>query len=263
MPTDAPAHLNLLVDNLFNASVASSTASSYSTAANHVSKLQKEIGREFSWPLSNPDTLLITTYLVSKGIKHKSIKGYLSGVRRLAISKGVFRPEPQSQLQKAILKGLENIQRDPLKEVANATHRPMSLPLLRIIGHYIATKWDRDLFERYAFWAACTTGFWGSLSIGDFLCSYVSYSPKSDVLGSDVLSMTDDSIAIWLRDPKVPKPFGDVVEIWATPQFSDVDPIASFTAYWRLRQENGFPLHHPLFLRSDGFPYPMIGSRLC
>ena len=255
LPKDSPANLSLLVDNLFNASIASSTSSSYSTAANHVSKLEKEIGREFSWPLSSQDSLMITTYLISKGIKYKSVKSYLNGVRRLAISKGVFSPAPQSQLQKAVLRGCENIQRDPLKEVANATHRPMSIPLLRIIGHHIATKWDKDLFERHAFWAACTVGFWGTLRIGELLCYYVSFSPKSDVLGSDVLNLSQDSMAIWLRDPKIPKPFGDVVEVWSTPQFSDIDPVASFHIYWQLRQENGFPIDHPLFLRSDGYPY--------
>ena len=71
-------------------------------------------------------------------------------------------------------------------------------------------------------------------------------------MATDVLNMSATSFAWWIRDPKVSKQFGDVVEIWSTPQFPEIDPFTSFTAFWRIRNKKGFPLTSPLFMRAGG-----------
>ena len=72
------------------------------------------------------------------------------------------------------------------------------------------------------------------------------------MLGTDVLHMSDKSFALWIRDPKVPKHYGDVVEIWQTPQFPDLDPYRMMATYWEFRKNKDLSL--PLFLRADGTP---------
>ena len=132
-------------------------------------------------------------------------------------------------------------------------HRPVTIHLLRLLGHAANTYWEGDSFDRLSFWVVCLTAFWGSLRIGEILGQKTtSFSPGSDLLATDVLNMSSTSFAWWIRDPKVSKQFGDVVEIWSTPQFPEIDPFTSFTAFWRIRNKKGFPLTSPLFMRAGG-----------
>ena len=63
--------------------------------------------------------------------------------------------------------------------------------------------------------------------------------------------MSETSFALWIRDPKVPKKFGDIVEIWSTPAFPDIDLFKAFGVYWERRKKN-FLLSQPLFLTANG-----------
>ena len=265
LPQDAPEHLQILARNLFNASIAESSARKYNTAAAHLSRLESEIGRTFAWPLSTQDSNLFLTYLMNKKISPATVKSYLSAIRRLALTKGVSTPPPQSDLAKSIIKGYENVSRNPIQAVARATHRPVTIPFLRILGHTTNKFWEGEPFDQKCFWVICVTAFWGSLRIGEMLCDHPNtFSPTSDLLASDVIFMSLDSIALWLRDPKVPKKFGDVVEIWSTPQFPDVDPFRAFSSFWNLRNTRNFHLNQPLFLRADGraFTHSSFSSTL-
>ena len=265
LPADAPQRLKVLTGELYNASIAKSTAKTYSTAASHVKRLEAELGRELSWPLSDADSNLLLAYLLDRGVKPNTVKSYLAGTRRLAMSKGVSSPSPQSDLAKAILKGYENMSRDPVKNVAAATHRPVTIPFLRLLGHASNKHWKGDNFDKLCFWAISVIGFWGSFRLGELLCDDVAvYSPPSDLLGKDVIHMSASSIAFWIRDPKVPKQYGDVVEIWSTPQFPDVDPFLSFSLYWKERNKRGLPLTLPLFLSADNqiFTHDRFNSSL-
>ena len=93
----------------------------------------------------------------------------------------------------------------------------------------------------------------GSFRIGELLCeSAETFSPASNLLGSDVIHLSPSSYALWIRDPKVSKHYGDVVEIWETPQFHDIDPFKSFSSFWAERIAKKVPLTQPLFVRTDG-----------
>ena len=265
LPQDAPEHLQTLASNLFNASIAKSSAKTYGTAASHLAKLEAELGRTFDWPLSAQDSNLFLTYLINKKISPATVRSYLAGARRLALTKGVCTPPPQSDLAKSLLRGYENVTRNPVQAVARATHRPVTIPFLRILGHAIHKFWKGETFDQRCFWVICVTAFWGALRIGELLCDHPNtFSPDSDLLASDVIHMSPDSVALWLRDPKVPKKFGDIVEIWSTPQFPEVDPFKAFSAFWKLRKGKNFHLSQPLFIRADGraFTHTSFSSTL-
>ena len=72
---------------------------------------------------------------MSKGLRSDTIQSYLAGTRQLALAKGVPTPPNQSDLSKTILKGYENLTKNLVKAVAEATHRPISTPFLRLLGH--------------------------------------------------------------------------------------------------------------------------------
>ena len=264
LPPDTPSHLKEVARKLFNASIASSTARTYSTTASHLTRLERTLGRSLTWPLSPQDYNLVVTYLADRGVKSSTVKQYLAGARRIALSKGVENPSPQSDLAKTLLKGYENLKRDPISAVASATHRPVTIPFLRLLGHATSKHWEGDTGDKLCFWTVCLISFWGSLRIGEVLCEKPqNFAPASDLLGSDVICMSPTSIALWLRDPKVPKEFGDVVEIWSTPQFPDINPFTSFSAFWKQRNKLFKPTQ-PLFMRVDGknFTHRSFGNTL-
>ena len=255
LPLDAPSRLESLASNLFNASVAKSTAKSFTTASNHISKLEIELGRKFDWPLSDQDLNLVIAYLIDKGIQPATVNNYLAGVKRLSYSHGVNNPSPVSSLGKLMLQGHKNLSRNPILAVKKNVHRPVTIPLLRLLAHVLATKWMGNNFERQAFWTICLVAFWGSFRMGELLCQTKAFSPGSDLLASDAIAISDSSLALWIRDPKVPKEFGDVVELWSIPQFVDLDPVAAFNRYWKERSKRNFPMNTPLFLKDNGFPF--------
>ena len=251
LPPDAPNHLRTLACKLFNASIAMTTAKSYMTAASHIARLEADLGRKFSWPLSSSDSNLLLAFLLSKGVKANTVKTYLSGARRMAIARGVQSPAPQTELAKCILQGYQNLERDPVRDAAEATHRPVTIPFLRLLGHAANKFWKGHTLDRLCFWTVCLAAFWGSLRLGEVLCpNKGSFAPGSALLGTDVIHMSKGSFALWIRDPKVSKKYGDVVEIWETPQFLDLNPFSTFSSYWNSRKK--LLLSLPLFLMADG-----------
>ena len=169
LPQDAPEHLQNLASDLFNASIAKSSAKTYGTAASHLAKLEAELGRTFDWPLSAQDSNLFLTYLIDKKISPATVRSYLAGARRLALTNGVSTPPPQSELAKSLLRGYENVTRNPVQAVARATHRPVTIPFLRILGHATNKFWKGEALDQRCFWVICVTAFWGALRIGELL----------------------------------------------------------------------------------------------
>ena len=262
LPKDTPQDLREAAQDLFNASITDRTGKGYATTAKRVKSLEGLIGRCFSWPLPESDLSLIMTYLINRGgvtgkkLRPRTILKHLSGVRRMSLAMGAPMPKKVEGLTKALLKGNENLCRDPIISVSRATHRPISIPLLRLLGHAITKHWKGSKEDGWTFWTICKIAFWGSFRVGELLTEgATTYSPKSDILGSDLLWMSDTSLALWIRDPKISKEYGDVVEIWKTPQFPDLDPWSTFRNYWNRRKVLQSSLSLPLFLRADGLSF--------
>ena len=262
LPADTPKYLREVAKGLFNASISDNSARAYDSTVRKIKSLEALIGRKISLPLSNGDYNLVLTYLVDrggkggKGLSYKAIKKHLSGIRRMSLAEGVARPEVTPDLANTLLKGHENLSRDPVEAVAKATHRPISIPFLRLLGHALTKHWKGPEENKKTFWTICMVAFWGSFRAGELLTDQVTtFSTKSDLLGSDVLHMSEDSFALWLRDPKVSKEYGDVVELWKTPQFPNLDPWIAFSKYMAWRKTRSFPSSWPLFLRADGMSF--------
>ena len=260
LPADTPLYLKEAAQGLFNASITVKTGKGYESTVNRVKLLEELIGRQFSWPLSEGDLALFMTYLVETGgvkgkkLRPRTVRKHLSGIKRISLSMGAPMPKKLPGLTKALMKGNENLCRNPVKAVADSKNRPVSIPFLRFLAHAVSKHWKGRQEDGLTFWTICKIAFWGTFRVGELLSeNATSFSPESDMLGSDVLWMSNTSLALWIRDPKISKEYGDVIEIWRTPQFPDLDPWSSFRNYWEKRKTS--PLSLPLFLRADGLSF--------
>ena len=97
------------------------------------------------------------------------------------------------------------------------------------------------------------TSFWGSFRMSELIESEKSkFSPSTSLLPSDI-KFHDESVAIWIRSPKVWRHGGDVVEVWEVKENEDLDPVLALKQYLRLRSLALGPAEDcPVFLHEDG-----------
>ena len=83
-----------------------------------------------------------------------------------------------------------------------------------------------------------------------------SFDPSSTLLASDV-KIQDDSVAYWIRSPKVKRQdTGDVVEVWGIPMRRDLDPLGTLKAFVKRRLDKFGPAESsPMFIHEDGSIY--------
>jgi hypothetical protein len=100
----------------------------------------------------------------------------------------------------------------------------MTLPLLITLGRRIAaTSWPA--LDKQVIWAAATTGFFGTVRMGEILASAEkSFSPGSDLLWEDVRCSSSSSLLIHLKNPKSGIPGGEKVDLFEFPGY-DCCPV--------------------------------------
>ncbi|MFN9980837.1 MAG: hypothetical protein ACK53Y_13010, partial [bacterium] len=100
----------------------------------------------------------------------------------------------------------------------------MTLPLLITLGRRIAaTSWPA--LDKQVIWAAATTGFFGTVRMGEILASSEkSFSPASDLLWQDVRCSSKNSLLIHLKNPKSGMPGGEKVDLFEFPGY-DCCPV--------------------------------------
>ena len=101
---------------LFSGAVTQGTQSNYATAVRHLGKAEKKYGRKFVLPMSEKDKTLFTVYLCGLGIRKVSVENYLSALQYYQMSQGVANPQGNSGLGRRLMKGGENLSRNPWLE---------------------------------------------------------------------------------------------------------------------------------------------------
>ena len=71
-----------------NFSLATKTKSSYNTAFNMLLKCKEEFPDSFQFPLSERDILIYIGWNIDRGLKAKTIRSYLSGLKTMHRAKG-------------------------------------------------------------------------------------------------------------------------------------------------------------------------------
>ncbi len=114
---------------------------------------------------------------------------------------------------------------------AGPSRKAMSLPLLKIIGHALASS-GLSRFDKASAWAIFCLAFYGSLRMGEILCSHEAFFDAIDsFLWSDIIWSKDDHIILHLRNTKGAKL--ESVDIFSVPH-SSTCPLAALRRLQRL-----------------------------
>lgn len=251
-PGTPDAVINKAVE-AFAASVAQSTQKVYASALTHLREAEKLLLRKFSTPPTDQEMLLFTSLLAQKGLKKTTIDSYLSALRFISLSRGATNPTKLPALGTQLLAGVANAARNAKVEAEKLTRRPITLNMVILLGHAIATNQLWSEFEKSLRWSVILLAFWGSLRMGEVI-GQEKYKFNTDTaLMPDDIKFLDSSVSLWLRNPKVVSDGGDVVEIWSVQERPDLDPVLALQKYLSLRQDKfGAAKGKPVFIHESG-----------
>ena len=255
-PEASNTFMRKAIDN-FSTSVTANTQISYASAARAYIQAENSLGRPFSLPPTDQELIFLVSFLINKNIEPSTIRNYLSGIRFYLFSMGLANPPPLPQLANQLLAGYEKSRLNPQMTAAKKTRRAITVEMLKLLEHSIACHSSWSDFEKSLRWTVILVAWWGSFRIGELLSqNSTCFHPSNTLLASDV-TYEEDSIAIWLRNPKVDREaLGDVVEIWTIEGRADLDPVKKLKAYIQRRHELfGDAESYPLFLHEDGRIY--------
>ncbi len=190
----------------------------------------------FDWPLSSS---LLSKYIswvgLHRHLKAKTIQAYLSSLKFIHIVRGADASafsDPQIRL---LIKGLENL--EIYSPGASSQRKVMSLSILKLSGHALASA-DLPPADKTASWALFCLAFYGSLRIGELLCSRATVLDAVDsFLWSDVNRVSSDHVILSFRNTKTAK--HEQVDLFTIPGCSSC-PVSALKAYQQLamRQVN-------------------------
>ena len=235
---------------LIDSSVAPSTRRSYQSAQNrYVSFCQ--LANATPFPVSTHVLCQFVAFLGSQGLKHQTVKSYLSAVRHAQITAGFHDPFKNADLSRleCVLKGLKR------QQACQGTPSKPRLPITPDILRRLKQLWDPKASNQDVamLWAACTLGFFGFLRCGEFTClSGQAYDQSCHLSLEDVAidSPSNPSVMrVRLKQSKT-DPFRQGVDIFLGTTKTSLCPVMAMLAYLALRGRSA----GPLFIRSNGSP---------
>ena len=207
---------NLSQAALISAAFAHPTWKKHEAAVNSLKYYELANNIELSWPLSTSSLSgYVTWALTQKNLKTSTVVSYLSSLKSIHGLRSLSTENFDSPILSTLIRGGENLE---IYEIAaKGTRKVMTLPLLKIIGHEIASS-DWSPFSKQIFWTACTTAFFGSFRLGELLPSTSKNShPEDTLLWKDVKFISKDHVLIHVKVSKTRSKQGDFVDIFSFP----------------------------------------------
>jgi hypothetical protein len=149
--------------------------------------------------------------LTKENLKPSTIRSYLSSIATLHKLQNKNAENFSNYIVKALIRGAENLKL--YAQDKKETRKIMTLPLLKLLGHALATcDWSPNSVQ--VFWACCLLLFFGSLRIGEVLPpSSFKFNPFETLLWEDLI-FRKDSILVHVKIPKSRNPQGDFIDIF-------------------------------------------------
>ncbi len=137
------------------------------SAVNSYSKFSLDQGFMVAWPIPIESLRAYVGWsLKTKKLTPSTVKQYLSDLKNFHLLRGLPTKHFDDFFLASMIRGAEN-----MSLYANLTKQArlvMSFPLLKILGHEIATSNWSDESKR-VFWGACCIAFFGSFRMGELL----------------------------------------------------------------------------------------------
>ena len=253
LPPGTPQCMIDSATRAFAASVSQSTQATYKTALGHLHRAEALLGRQFSTPPTDQEIIFFTSFLASKAVTKATMQSYLSALRFISRERGATHHTKLPELGSQMLAGSANIKKDALVEATKPKRRPITINMLVLLQHGIASQQSWSPHEKSLRWSCMLLAYWGSFRMGELLETEKSkFNPGTSLLPSDI-KFQEGSVAIWVRCPKIWKEGGDVVEVWSVKENEQLDPVIALTQFISLRAANLGPAEKsPVFLHENG-----------
>ena len=186
--------------------------------------------------------------MAKAGLKHRTVKVYLSAVRFLHIAEGAEDPFlPALHRLQYILQGMKKV------EAEKGVDRRERLPITPHILRRIKAMWEPSASDPdvVMLWAACCLGFFGFLRSGEMTVpSDSAYDPSVHLSYKDIA--VDDpanpqTVSVFIKQSKT-DPFRRGINLFLGRTSSDLCPVMALLNYLVVRG----PSEGSLFMFSDG-----------
>ena len=228
-----------VIQRLFHAGLAGSTQRVYTSGKKKYLEFCCRFGVS-PVPVTEQSLIGFVASMVEQGLKHSTIKSYLSAVRHLQISVGGGDPRVGSMPQ------LELIVRGTKKEQAGHPKRTR-LPITPTILLRMRQVWERQAgnWDCIMLWAACCLGFFGFLRSGELVApAEGEFDPGQHLSFADVSvdhSSRPGLLAVRIKQSKT-DPFRQGITIYLGRTDTQLCPVAAMLAYMALRGPGDGPL---------------------
>ena len=201
-------------------------------------------------PASEETLCKFVSYVARQGLKHRTIKTYLSAIRFLHIRSG-YRDPFLSHMPRLgyTVKGIKRVEAE--KGGGQRTRLPMTPPLLRRLKNV----WEKlsVSHDTRMLWAACCTAFFGFLRAGEMTVPDDGAYDSSVHLSFNDLAIDDSSapsfVRVRIKQSKT-DPFRRGVNLYLGRTHTDLCPVTAILSYLVVRGAGP----GPLFIFADGRP---------
>ena len=187
--------------------------------------------------------------LTEKKLKHTTVSQYLHAIELYHKLRGFEDYTVENTIIKLLLKGSENMSIYTSKK--NTNRNVMTLPLLKILGHEIASM-DWSKFEKQLVWTVSCISFFGSFRIGEILCNNSSEFDPDSSLTWERVKIQLDSILFHIKSPKSGNISGDFVDVFNFKNHNCC-PFKAFVTFKKMCEEKSlYSMKVPVFRHEDG-----------
>ena len=202
------------------------------------------------YPLTEDTLCRYVAFLAKDGLRQRSIKAYLSGLRCLQIQRGLGNPFADALPRlDYVLKGIKRVEARGGSIPRNRL--PITMDILQRLHEVwlIRPGWT----DGTMLWAAACVGFFGFFRAGEFTVpSAGAYDPETHLNLSDLAldSHTSPSMVRLAIKQSKTDPFRQGVEIFLGKTGTAICPVNALVQYIGIRPPNP----GPLFILSTGVP---------
>ena len=231
--------------------IAQSTRSSYDTATRRYMQFCHQCNVANPFPLVEEVLCAFVAQLAHQGLKHSTVKAYLSGLRYAQVAQSM--PDPNFSLSfpklELTIKGIKRAQATQARAV-----KPR-LPITPTILRSLRGAWDPDSRrpDSLMLWAACCVAFFGFLRAAEFTVpSLGEFDPGAHLTYRDIAvdSRAEPStMRVTIKQSKT-DPFRQGIHIFLARVRGDLCPVEAMMRYLEARGDKS----GPLFCCADGSP---------